>query len=342
MSEIWCRKEGRAGRITLQRPKALNALTEGMLRAIEAAIDEWAGDDEVALVMIDAEGDRAFAAGGDIVDLYNTGRAGDFGFGQRFWAFEYRLNAKIHEYPKPFVAFMHGFVMGGGVGVSALGSHRIATDGTLVAMPEAGIGLVPDVGGSKILADAPGRCGEYLGSTATRMGPADAIYAGFCDVYVPGDKLEALKAKLVETGAADDIAAFTATPEAGELEAQQDEIDALFSGGSARQIEQTLETADSEFAAKALKAYRKTCPLSVACFIQMAHNARDLTMKRALAQEYRFVFRCMEHGEFLEGIRAAVIDKDRNPQWAKPTLGDVTDEDIAFMLAPPPGGDLTF
>ena len=147
MSEIWCRKEGRAGRITLQRPKALNALTEGMLKAIEAAIDEWTDDDDVALVMIEAEGDRAFAAGGDIVDLYNTGRAGDFAFGQRFWAFEYRLNAKIHEYAKPFVAFMHGFVMGGGVGVSALGSHRIATDGTLVAMPEAGIGLVPDVGG---------------------------------------------------------------------------------------------------------------------------------------------------------------------------------------------------
>lgn len=342
MSEICCRKEGRAGRITLQRPKALNALTEGMLKAIEAAIDEWANDDDVALVMIDAEGDRAFAAGGDIVDLYNTGRAGDFAFGQRFWAFEYRLNAKIHEYPKPFVAFMHGFVMGGGVGVSALGSHRIATDGTLVAMPEAGIGLVPDVGGSKILADAPGRCGEYLGSTATRMGPADAIYAGFCDVYVPGDQLEALKAKLVETGDAGDIAGFTATPEPGELEAHQEEIDALFSAGSARQIEQVLENADGEFAAKALKAYRKTCPLSVACFIQMAHNARDLTMKRALAQEYRFVYRCMEHGEFLEGIRAAVIDKDRNPQWAKPTLDDVTDEDIAFMLAPPPDGDLTF
>lgn len=342
MSEIWCRKEGRAGRITLQRPKALNALTEGMLKAIEAAIDEWAADDGVALVMIDAEGDRAFAAGGDIVDLYNTGRAGDFAFGQRFWAFEYKLNAKIHSYPKPFVAFMHGFVMGGGVGVSALGSHRIATDGTLVAMPEAGIGLVPDVGGSKILADAPGRCGEYLGSTATRMGPADAIYAGFCDVYVPADQLDVLKAKLVETGDADDIAAFTATPEAGELAARQAEIDTLFSAGSALQIEQALEAADTDFAAKALKAYRKTCPLSVACFIRMVEDARDLTMTEALAREYRFVYRCMEHGEFLEGIRAAVIDKDRNPQWAKPTLTDVTDADIAAMLAPPPGGDLTF
>ena len=339
--EIIVRIEGRAGRITLNRPKALNSLTYDMLRAIDAALTEWEHDDRVALAMIDAAGDRAFAAGGDIVDLYNTGRAGNFGFGQTFWADEYRLNARIARYRKPYVAFMHGFVMGGGVGVSALGSHRIATDGTLVAMPEAGIGLAPDVGGSKILADAPGRCGEYLGSTATRMGPADAIYAGFCDVYVPGDRLEALKAKLIEgdVGVIDD---FTATPEPGELQARQEEIDALFSGGSARQIEQVLENAEGEFAAKALKAFRKTCPLSVACFIQMAHNARGLTMKRALAQEYRFVYRCMEHGEFLEGIRAAVIDKERKPQWAKPTLGDVTDADIAFMLAPPPDGDLTF
>lgn len=341
MPEIWCRKEGRAGRITLQRPKALNALTEGMLKAIEAALDEWIDDAEVDLVMIDAEGDRAFAAGGDIVDLYNSGRAGDFAFGQRFWAFEYRLNAKIHEYPKPYVAFMHGFVMGGGVGVSALGSHRIATDGTLVAMPEAGIGLVPDVGGSKILADAPGRCGEYLGATTTRMGPADAIYAGFCDFYVPAEDLEMVKVKLVG-GDVSVIEEYAETPPVGELAALQPEIDALFSGADAQEIETTLAASDSDFAAKALKAMRKSCPLSVACFVEMARNARSMDMKRALAQEYRFVYRCMEHGEFLEGIRAAVIDKDRNPQWAKPTLSDVKDEDIAFMLAPPPGGDLTF
>ena len=229
MSEIWCRKQGRAGRITLQRPKALNALTVGMLEAIEASLDEWLNDDEVDLVMIDAEGDRAFAAGGDIVDLYNTGRAGDFAFGQNFWAFEYRLNAKIHEYPKPYVAFMHGFVMGGGVGVSALGSHRIVTDGTQVAMPEVGIGLVPDVGGSKILADAPGRCGEYLGMTAARMGPADAIYAGFADTYVPEGRLEDLKARLVETGEVSAIARFAAEAEGGELAAMQGVIDDVFS-----------------------------------------------------------------------------------------------------------------
>ncbi|MEL6794941.1 MAG: enoyl-CoA hydratase/isomerase family protein, partial [Pseudomonadota bacterium] len=157
--EIVVRIEGRAGRITLNRPDALNSLTYDMLRAIDAALTEWEHDDRVALVLIDAAGDRAFAAGGDIVDLYNTGRAGDFGFGQTFWAYEYRLNARIARYSKPYVAIMHGFVMGGGVGVSALGSHRIVTDGSQVAMPEVGIGLVPDVGGSKILADAPGRCG---------------------------------------------------------------------------------------------------------------------------------------------------------------------------------------
>lgn len=342
MAEIIVRKEGRVGRITLNRPEALNALTEDMLRAIGAALDDWASDDEVALVLIDANGDRAFAAGGDIVDLYNTGRAGDFGFGQKFWADEYRLNAKIHEYPKPYVAIMHGFVMGGGVGVSALGSHRVATDGTQVAMPETGIGLVPDVGGSKILADAPGRCGEYLGATATRMGPADAIYAGFCDAYVPGAKLEALKARLCETGDARVIEAFAEAPPAGDLASAQPEIDALFGGDAPVEIEAALAAAGSDFAAQALKAMRRNCPLSVACFFRMARNARAMTMREALAQEYRFVFRCMEHGEFLEGIRAAVIDKDRKPQWAKPRLADVTPADVDFMLGPPPGGDLTF
>ncbi|MEO1612680.1 MAG: enoyl-CoA hydratase/isomerase family protein, partial [Pseudomonadota bacterium] len=223
--EIVVRIEGRAGRITLNRPDALNSLTYDMLRAIDAA------------------GDRAFAAGGDIVDLYNTGRAGDFGFGQTFWAYEYWLNARIARYSKPYVAIMHGFVMGGGVGVSALGSHRIVTDGSQVAMPEVGIGLVPDVGGSKILADAPGRCGEYLGMTATRMGPADAIYAGFADTYVPVGQLEAVKAKLVVTGDVSVIADFSANAEGGELAYFQLPIDDAFEAASPVELEAKLEDA---------------------------------------------------------------------------------------------------
>ena len=340
--EIIIRIEGRAGRITLNRPEALNSLTRGMLEAIDQALDAWAADDRVDLVMIDAAGERAFAAGGDIVDLYETGRAGDFGFGKAFWAFEYRLNAKIAAYAKPYVAIMHGFVMGGGVGVSALGSHRVATDGTQVAMPEVGIGLVPDVGGSKILAEAPGRAGEYLGMTAARMGPGDAIRAGFADVYVPAARLEALKAKLIETGDAETIGDFSAAPEPGPLTSHAAEVDAVFAAETAPALEDALEGAASEWAAKTLAALRKGCPLSVACAMRMIRAARAMTLEEALAQEYRFTARCMEHGEFLEGIRAAVIDKDRNPQWAKPRLSDVTEADVRAMLAPLGDDELTF
>lgn len=337
MSEILIWVEGRAGRITLNRPEALNALTYDMLRAIDAALDGWAKDPAVALVLIDAAGERAFAAGGDIRDLYATGRAGDFAFGKAFWAFEYRLNAKIARYPKPYVAVMHGFVMGGGVGVSALGSHRVVTEGTEVAMPECGIGLVPDVGGSWLLANAPGRAGEYLGMTGARMGPADAIHAGFADVFVPKDRLEAMKAKLVETGDPAAIQPFAAAPPPGELDYFRLPIDDAFEAASPVELEAKLEEGERAglpWATATLKALRRGCPLSVACAMEMIRAARHMTLEEALAQEYRFTARCMEQGEFLEGIRAAVIDKDRKPQWAKPRLSDVTARDVAAMLAP--------
>lgn len=342
MAEILIRKEGRAGRVTLNRPEALNALTEGMLRALDAALTEWAEDDEVALVVIDAAGDRAFAAGGDIVDLYRSGRAGDFAFGRAFWAFEYRLNARIAAYPKPYVALMHGFVMGGGVGVSCHGSHRVVTDGAQIAMPECGIGLVPDVGGSKLLADAPGRLGEYLGATGARMGPADAIHAGFADRYVPAAEMGALTAALVETGDAGAVARFARPAGESALASIAGEVDAVFARPRAEEIEAALADAEAPWAVAARKALSKACPLSVACFLEMVRNARDMTLEEALAQEYRFTARCMEEGEFLEGIRAAVIDKDRNPRWARPRFADVTAADVAHMLAPAPGGDLTF
>lgn len=335
--DIIIRVEGRAGRITLNRPQALNSLTRGMLEAIDRALEAWRRDDRVALVLIDAAGERAFAAGGDIVDLYETGKAGDFGFGREFWAYEYSVNAKIARYPKPYVAVMHGFVMGGGVGVSALGSHRIVTDGTQVAMPECGIGLVPDVGGSKLLADAPGRCGEYLGVTGARMGPADAIYAGFADRYVPADRLEEMKAELAESGDPNRIRRFASRPAPGELDYFKLPLDDAFEAASAVELEAKLEDAAAAglpWATKTLEALRKGCPLSIACTIEMVRNARHMSLEEALAQEYRFTARCMEEGEFLEGVRAAVIDKDRTPKWARPKLSDVTARDVEAMLAP--------
>ena len=317
MSDISIRKTGRAGRITLTRPKALNAMSYDMCLAIEAALDDWATDDDVALVIIDAEGDKAFCAGGDIQQLYDTGRAGDFAYGQTFWRDEYRLNAKIAEYPKPYVAFMQGFTMGGGVGISCHGSHRIVCDSSQIAMPECGIGLVPDVGGSLILANAPGRLGEYLGLTTSRMGPADAIYAGFADTFIPQDAWPALIERLEETGDPAQIDTARETPPQGVMRELQADIDAHFAGEDLQSIVNALKASDSAFAADALKAMGRNSPLSMACAVEILHRLRGpaADIRRALELEYRFTFRAMEQGDFLEGIRAAVIDKDRSPNW---------------------------
>jgi enoyl-CoA hydratase len=182
---IRIRKIGRIGQITLQRPEALNAVTYEMVLAIEAALDDWRDDDEVACVLIDAEGHKAFSAGGDLQFMYDTASKGDFDAGRTFWRDEYRLNAKIAAFPKPYVALCQGFTMGGGVGVSLHGSHRVVGESSRIAMPECAVGLVPDVGGTLLLARAPGRLGEYLGVTGYRMNASDAILAGFADYFIP-------------------------------------------------------------------------------------------------------------------------------------------------------------
>lgn len=342
-NDIQIRRQGRAGRITLNRPKALNALTYEMCLAIEAALDAWRNDPEVALVLIDATGDKAFCAGGDIQQLYATGRAGDFAYGRKFWADEYRLNAKIAEYPKPYVALMQGFVMGGGVGISCHGSHRVTCENTQIAMPECGIGLVPDVGGSLLLARAPGRLGEYLGTTGARMGPHDSIHIGFADTYIPQLKWTTVTAALIETGDPAVIAAQAETPPPGTLEPLAPEIDADFAGETLRDIVTALRTTDSAFARDTLKGFSRNAPLSMACAIEMIHRLRGpaATMRRALGLEYRFTWRAMEKGDFLEGIRAAIIDRDRAPQW-RHTLDTLPDIAVAQMLLPLGKDALTF
>ena len=335
MSDIRVRKEGRAGRITLARPEALNALTWEMCRRIEAALDEWRDDPEVALLLIEGEG-RSFCAGGDIREMWERGRAGDFGYGRRFWADEYRTNAKLFGFPKPVVSFLQGYTMGGGVGVGCHASHRIVDASSKVAMPECGIGLVPDVGGSLILARAPGRLGEYLGTTGARMGPGDAILAGFADYHVP-DGWDDLKAELVEGGdpAAVDRAAAPA-PDAP-LAALRPFVDAHFAGETLRDILTALEASDAPEAADALAALGKVSPLSAACAVELIHRVRGPDdIARALDQEARFTFRAAEHGDFLEGIRAAIIDRDGAPRWRHDGPGAVAPHEVAAMLRPLP------
>ncbi|SPH20926.1 putative 3-hydroxyisobutyrate dehydrogenase [Ascidiaceihabitans donghaensis] len=316
MTDISIRITGRAGRITLQRPDALNAMTYDMCLAIETALDAWRDDPAVALVVIDAMGERAFCSGGDIADLYATGRAGDFAYGQKFWADEYRLNNKIFEYSKPVVSFLQGFTMGGGVGIGCHGSHRIVGDTSQIAMPEVGIGLVPDVGGSLMLALAPGRLGEYLGCTAARMNAGDAIFAGFADIYLPEAAWDSTIKTLELTGDVDHIKAQD-VPASGPIENNQDAINRHFHGASLGDIWITLESDTSDFAQATLKQMKRNSPLSMACAIEILSRLRgpSLTMGKALDLEYRFTARAMEHGDFLEGIRAAIIDKDRQPKW---------------------------
>jgi len=332
MSDLIVRVEGVAGRITLNRPKALNALSWKMVLDIERTLDGWREDPAVELVVLDAVGERAFCAGGDIAEMYASGQAGDYGYGQRFWADEYRLNAKMHHYPKPLVSFLQGFTMGGGVGVGCHGSHRIVGESSQIAMPEVGIGLIPDVGGSLILAKAPGRLGEYLGMTADRMDAGDAIYAGFADTFVPESQWDALKSALV-AGQVSAIEAVAMPAPESQLAGLQDRIDATFVGPDLA----ALDTATSGWPEVRRKLDRNA-PLSLAFTQRMLAAVRnDPTMETALRWEYRFTSRSMEFGDFIEGIRAAIIDRDKSPQWQHSTWGEVTEAEIARLSAPVEG-----
>ncbi|MFT6088890.1 enoyl-CoA hydratase/isomerase family protein [Sulfitobacter sp.] len=335
MSDISIRITGRAGRITLTRPQALNALTYEMCLAIEDAFDAWRDNNAVDLIVLDAEGDRAFCSGGDIAELYATGTKGDYAYGRKFWADEYRLNAKIFAYPKPVVSFLQGFTMGGGVGLGCHGSHRVVGETSQIAMPECGIGLLPDVGGTLMLALAPGRMGEYLGTTATRMNAEDAIYAGFADSYVPQLQWKTVIEALETSGDVAAIDAAKIAPPASELEVVQDQIDTLFDGETLGDVLNNLRIKDSPLAQECLKKMGRMSPLAMASTIEAIHRLRgpSLSIEKALDLEYRFTFRAMEHGDFLEGIRAAIIDKDRSPSWQYADM-NVPLATVATMLKP--------
>ncbi len=334
MAEIDIRKDGRLGRITLHRPEALNALTYEMCLEIEKALDAWCADDDVKMLLIDAAGDRAFCAGGDIAEMYASGKRGDYEYGRRFWRDEYRMNAKLFEFPKPVASLMQGFTMGGGVGVGCHGSHRIVGDSSQIAMPECGIGLVPDVGGSLILARAPGRLGEYIGTTGARLGADDAIYAGFADYYIPESDWPTITAALVKSGDWTLIDQAAQTADHGRLKGQEAEINKHFGGETLGDILRSLQSDETEFTTATLKSLGRNAPLSMGCAVEMVHRLRGTDdIRRALDLEYRFTYRSMEHADFIEGIRAAIIDKDRKPKW-KHKLGDPVDLDVTKMLLP--------
>ena len=348
-AEILYDRRGGLELVTLNRPKALNALTTAMCLELEARLAACEGDPEVAAVVVRGAGERAFCAGGDVVVIYNSGK-GDGVAAAEFFAAEYRMNRRIFHYPKPYVALIDGIAMGGGVGVSVHGSHRVATERTLFAMPETGIGLFPDVGGSHFLPRLPGALGRYLGLVGQRIGPADCLYCGIATHYVESARLPELEAALAEglgsgpAGAAVDavLAEFAGEPGPAPLADHRAVIDRCFARGSVEAILAALEAEGGDWAAATRETLLTRSPTSLKVTLRQLDRGAGQDFDETMVMEYRLARACVAGHDFLEGIRAAVIDKDRAPKWRPATLAEVSEELVASHFEAPAGGDLTF
>ncbi|WP_406213884.1 enoyl-CoA hydratase/isomerase family protein [Streptomyces decoyicus] len=327
--------EGRTGRITLNRPRALNALTHEMVHRIATALDAWEHDPAVETVVITGAGERGLCAGGDIRGIYEDARGGGGDASAAFWRDEYRLNARIARYPKPYVALMDGIVMGGGVGVSAHGSVRIVTEHSRIAMPETGIGFVPDVGGTYLLSLAPGQSGTHLALTGTAVGAADALLCGLADHFVPAHRLPELSEALAVREVTDVLPAFVCAAPPGELGAHQEWIDHCYAADTVEEIVNGLLGSGAPEAKAAAESMLAKSPTALKVTLAALRKARGLgPLEAVLEQEYRVSCAALSAPDLVEGIRAQVIDKDRTPRWTPATLTEVTDDDVARFFAP--------
>ena len=339
--EVLVHVERGVGFLTLNRPKAINSLTHPMVTALDAALTAWADDDAVRAVVVRGAGERGLCAGGDVVALHHSAKA-DGAEARRFWFDEYRLNARIGSYPKPYIALMDGIVMGGGVGVSAHGSVRVVTDSSKIAMPEVGIGFIPDVGGTYLLSRAPGQLGLHAGLTGAPFSGADAIALGFADHYVPQIDLEPFIAMVMAEGPEQAVTAYAQEPPASPLAAQRDWIDQCYAGETVPDIIAALRGHGAGPANDAADVIATRSPIALAVTLAAVRRAAGLnSLKDVLVQEYRVSCASLRSHDFVEGIRAQLVDKDRNPQWSPSSLADVTDEDVANYFAPA-DPDLTF
>jgi enoyl-CoA hydratase len=330
--------ENGVGLITLNRPKAINSLTHPMVNAMSKVLIGWEHDDDIHAVVLSGAGERGLCAGGDIVEVYNSARAG----AAKFWYDEYLLNARIARYPKPYVALMDGIVMGGGVGVSAHANVGVVTETTKMAMPEVGIGFIPDVGGTYLLSRAPGRLGLYAALTGAPFDGADAIAMGFADDYVPHEKLAGFRDSIVDDGVDAALAAHAIEPPASSLLAQRHWIDECFAGDTVEDIIAALRGHDAGPANDAANLIASRSPVSVSVALEAIRRAADLeALEDVLRQEYRTSCASLRSHDLVEGIRAQVIDKDRNPKWSPPTFAAVTRSDVEMYFAPAEP-DLTF
>lgn len=334
--EVLCRVESGVGRITLNRPKALHALTLVMCEDMIDALSIWRHDESIRCILIDHSGERGFCAGGDIRMLAESG-AGDAVAARKFFHTEYRLNHLLFTYPKPVVAAMDGVTMGGGVGLSMPASVRIATERTTFAMPETGIGLFPDVGGGWFLPRLPGQAGLWLALTGARIKAADCCALGIATHYMPSDKVEAFKEALLAhpNSVAAALAAFVEDPGHAPIAAHQADIDRSFGEGDVEAIIANLEVEPGEWAASQLATLKTKSPQTLkVAWRQLKTGAALDDFAANMAMEYRIGSRVVRRHDFLEGVRAVIIDKDNAPQWNPPTVEAVSDALLDDIFAP--------
>ena len=338
MTDILFERRGAAGVVTLNRPDALNAVTHAMVRALAEQLAAWATDPAVTRVVVTAAGARAFSAGGDLRALYDLGRAGRTDEALQYWRDEYRLNATIKRYRKPYVAIVDGIMLGGGVGVAIDGSHRVAGDGFRFAMPEVGIGFFPDIGATWFLPRLPGETGTWCALTGERIEAADATALGLATHRVPSARLPDLLDGLCGSVPVDALLAAFAEPAA--LELPRHAIDRLFAADQVEDILSALDTAgaatgpDAAFARRTAATIRTKSPTSLKIALAQMRRGRDLDFEACLRTEFRIVSRVATGHDFYEGIRAVIVDKDQSPRWRPPTLAAVSDADVAGYFAP--------
>jgi enoyl-CoA hydratase len=347
--DLIARREGSCGVIRLNRPKAINAVTLEMFRDVDQALDAFEADPAVAVILLEGAGERGLCAGGDIRALWEDSKVrGDLG--KILWREEYILNARIAKFAKPYVAFMDGIVMGGGVGLSAHGRHRVVTERTKLAMPEVGLGFFPDVGGTWLLSHSPGEIGTYFGLTGQTMNGPDAIYARFADAVVPSGKLAALREALTRVRAGTTSAeikilidGFATSETAGPVAAMQAKIDGWFAHDQMEDIVAALTRDGSELALSTLKTLNEKSPRGMVVTLKLLRLARaSSSLEACLVREYRAALEVFASDDFREGVRAAVIDKDRSPKWSPPRIEDVTSAMVAPYFAEIGADELKF
>jgi enoyl-CoA hydratase len=337
--EILFDRRGAAGIVILNRPQALNAVTFGMVGALTRQLKEWEGDPAITRVIVTAAGERAFSAGGDLRALFDMGRTGHYQGALAYWRTEYALNALIKRYRKPYVSLIDGIVMGGGAGISIHGSHRVAGDGFAFAMPEVGIGFIPDVGATWFLPRLPGELGLYCALTGERLGPADALAAGIATHRIASRRFSDLLAGLCGNVPVDALlGAFAAPagegPEAGTLSARRPVIDRLFTGDSVEGILAALDTvatgqgADADFARVTAASIRSKSPTSLKITLAQLRRGRNLDFAECMRSEFRVVSRLLLGHDLYEGIRSVIIDKDQAPHWQPSSLEAVSKAEV--------------